>query len=67
MDIVKNVFQLVVKGNEKAIVGFLLAAVAGLGLQVGGTNLLDATVGEVVSSVATGAITAAGVWFKANS
>lgn len=67
MNVLKNIFQLIVKGNQKAIVGFVLAAVAGLGLQVGGTNLLDATVGEVVSSVATGAITAAGVWFKANS
>jgi hypothetical protein len=40
--------------------------VAGLGFQVNGVNLLDATVGQVLSAIVAGLITAAGVWLKAN-
>jgi hypothetical protein len=62
----QSVYKLVVQGNQKAIVGFVLMVVAGLGFQVNGVNLLDATVGQVLSALVAGLITAAGVWLKAN-
>lgn len=63
---VSRLYKLIVKGNQKAIVGFVLTFVASLGLQINGVNLLDATVGEVINSTVAGAINAAGVWIKAN-
>lgn len=61
-----NIYTTIVKGNQKAVIGFVLSLIAGLGLQVGGVNLLDVTVGELVTAGITAAITSAGVWFKAN-
>jgi len=61
-----KLYSLLVKGNQKAIIGFVIAAVAGLAIQVNGVNLVDATVGEVIESVVSAAVIAGGVWFKAN-
>lgn len=63
---VSHLYGVVVSGNQKAIVAFVLAAVAGLGLQVNGVNLLDASVREVVVAVVSGLVSSVGVWLKAN-
>lgn len=62
-----NLYTLLVVGKQKAIVAFVLMLVGGLGFQVGGVDLLDATVGEVISALVAGVIGYASVWFKANS
>lgn len=62
----KNLYNLVVVGNQKAIVGLVLALIGGIGLQVGGVNVLDATVREVVNAGVLAVVTAGGVWVKAN-
>lgn len=62
----EKIYNTIVAGNQKAVIGFVLTLVAGLGLQVGGVNVLDATVGQVIAAVVSGVITSAGVWFKTN-
>lgn len=64
---ISNIYSTIVKGNQKAIVGFVITFITGLGLQVGGVNILDVTVGEIISAGVTGAIASAGVWLKANN
>ena len=65
-DTARNLYDFVVVGNQKAIVAFVLTLVGGLGLSVGGVNILDVTVGELVGSTITAAVATAGVWLKAN-
>ena len=62
-----NLYNTIVKGNQKAVIAFALTFVGGLGLSVGGVNILDVTVGELISSGITAVIATAGVWLKANS
>lgn len=59
-----NIYDAVVKGNQKAIVAFVLSAVAVFVAQAGFT--VDTTIGEVVEALVAGVISAVGVWFKAN-
>ena len=62
----KNLYNVIVAGNQKAIVGLVIALIGGLGLQVGGVNILDVSVRELVNAVVLAVITSAGVWLKAN-
>lgn len=59
-----RLYNLVVTGNQKAIVGFIVAAAAVYIAQFGWS--LDTTVGELIEALVAGTITAAGVWFKRN-
>lgn len=59
-----QLYNTIVKGNQKAIVGFLVAA-AGTYLALVGVSL-DMTVGEALTVLTNGVVTAVGVWFKAN-
>lgn len=61
-----NIYNVVVKGNQKAIVAFVFALIGTLGLQVGGVNVLDVTVRELVNGVIASGLTAVGVWLQAN-
>lgn len=63
----RRIYELLVKGNEKAFVGGILALIGGLGLQVGGIDFLDATVREVVESIALAVATGLGVWLQRNA
>lgn len=63
---VKSAYSFLVVGNQKAIVAGVVALVAGLGLQVNGVNLLDATVREVVVAGVNAVVAAGAVWLKAN-
>lgn len=60
----KNLYNLIVVGNQKAITGFVLSAAA-VWLAVVGISL-DMTVGEALTILVAGVINAAGVWFKSN-
>lgn len=62
-----NIYTTIVKGNQKAVIGFVLTFVAGLGLQIGGVNILDVTIGDAISAGIAAGITSAGVWFKGNN
>lgn len=62
----KNLYQTFITGNQKAIIGFVLTLIAGLGLQVGGVNILDVTVRELVSAIGTAVVTGVGVWVTRN-
>jgi len=59
----KDLLSRVVKGNEKAIVGFLTPLVLGALIGIKG----DMTVEEAVGVLITSVVTSATVWFKANS
>lgn len=63
----RRIYELLVKGNEKAFVGGMLALIGGLGLQVGGVDFLEATVREVVESIALAVATGLGVWLQRNA
>lgn len=60
----KNLYNLIVVGNQKAITAFVLSAAA-VWLAVVGISL-EMTVGEALTVLVAGAINAAGVWLKAN-
>ena len=64
MKFIKQLYSIIVVGNQKAIVGFVVAFL-GTYLAVVGVSL-DMTVGEALTSLCNGTITAIGVWFKAN-
>lgn len=61
-----RLYEVVVKGNQKAVVAFALTFVGGLGLTVHGVNILDATVGDVISTTMNSVIASFGVWLTAN-
>lgn len=61
---INKLYQLVVVGNQKAIVAFVLSGAA-VYLAVVGVSL-DMTVGEALTVLVTGAVNAGGVWLKAN-
>jgi len=63
----KNLYDFIVVGNQKAVIAFALTFIGGLGLQVGGVNILDVTVRELIASGITGAIASAGVYIKGNN
>lgn len=60
----KNLYNLIVAGNQKAITGFVLSAAA-VWLAVAGISL-EMTVGEALTVLTAGVINGVGVWFKAN-
>lgn len=64
VEITNVLYDKFVVGNQKAIVGFVLAAVATFVASQGWT--LDTTIGEVVESVVSGVIVGGSVWFKSN-
>lgn len=62
----RNMYNFIVVGNQKAIAAFVVTLIGGLGLSVGGTNLIDVTIGELISSVVTAVVATGAVWLKAN-
>lgn len=60
----KNLYQVLVVGNQKAIAGFVLAGLAVVVSKVGFS--LDMTLEQVVEAVVSAVVVAGGVWFKAN-
>lgn len=60
----KNIYNLIVVGNQKAITSFVLAGAA-VWLTAVGVSL-EMTVGEALTILVAGVINAAGVWLKAN-
>lgn len=61
-----SLYNLVIKNKQKAISGAIIMFIGGLGLQVGGVNLVDATVKDVVEAAILAVVTYAGVFFPAN-
>lgn len=64
--LVSTIYDVVVAGNQKAIVAAVVGFVGSLGLQVDGLSLVDASVAEIIASLVNSAIMAAAVWLKAN-
>mgnify|MGYP000917475002 CR=1 FL=1 len=60
----KELYGLIVVGNQKAIVGFVLAF-ATVWLSKVGLSL-DMTVGQVLEAGVSAVVVAGGVWFKRN-
>lgn len=60
----KNIYNLIVVGNQKAITGFVLAGAA-VWLTAVGISL-EMTVGEALTILVAGVINGVGVWLKAN-
>lgn len=60
----KAIYNVIVVGNQKAIVGFILAVITVLISKVGLD--LDMTIRQVVEALASGLIVSLGVWVKAN-
>jgi hypothetical protein len=60
----KNLYQLLVVGNQKAIVGFVVSAILSA-VAVFGING-DMTVREALAVSLTGLLTALSVYFKSN-
>lgn len=62
-NMVKNLYDLLISGNQKAVVAFLVPSIVGL-IGYGVTG--DMTVNEALTVVITGVLTSVGVWLKAN-
>lgn len=62
-----KLYVTLVTGNQKAIIAFALSFLAGLGITVGGVNILDVTIREALTAGFTAVVTAGGVWLKANN
>lgn len=65
-DTASKLYKVLVLGNQKAIIAWVLAFVTSLGVQVEGLALLDASVEQVIVSVVTAALSATGVWLQPN-
>lgn len=60
----KNIYDTIVVGNQKAIVAFVLPLV-GTYIALVGLSL-DMTIGQAVQVLVTAVVASGGVWFKKN-
>lgn len=64
MSLVQAIYKSLVVGNQKAIVGFVLAAGAVLVSKVGLS--LDVTIGQALEAGVSALVVSVGVWLKVN-